>query len=148
MEADSNTEGGLSPPPSPVPPPPVSGVCGEGRTKVSDGKEDSDDEDDEEDTSRGAWGLPKSKWDDDASFQRLGEIFCTHEAGVWCFLQNIEVDILWATEQLDGLKRRLHHSNSSSTLSMAEFLKDEASQFRRRKEGVKRVSTPRLNPMT
>eukprot|EP00108_Taenia_solium_P007131 TsM_001123600 transcript=TsM_001123600 gene=TsM_001123600 len=114
MEADSGTEEGSSAPPSPIPPPSASGVCGEDSTKVDDGKGDSDDEDEEEDTSRGAWGLPKSKWDDDAAFQRL--------------------------ERLDGLKRKLHHSDSSSALSMTEFLKDEASKFRRRKEGVKRVT--------
>ena len=31
-------------------------------------------DDDDEDTSRGAWKLPKSKWDDDAAVQRLGEL--------------------------------------------------------------------------
>ncbi|CDI97246.1 cyclic nucleotide phosphodiesterase [Echinococcus multilocularis] len=113
MEADSGTEDGTSPQSSPAPPPSASEVCGEGLNKVGNGKGGSDDDEDE-DTSRGAWGLTKSKWDDDVSFQRL--------------------------ERLDGLRRKLYHSNSSSTLSMAEYLKDEASQFRRRKEGVKRVT--------
>ncbi|VDM32293.1 unnamed protein product [Hydatigera taeniaeformis] len=112
MEADSGTEEGVSPLSSPAPAHSGPGTREEDHNKA--GNEKDSDEDDDEDISRGAWGLLKSKWDDDASFQRL--------------------------ERLDGLKRKLHHSNSSSTLSMAEYLKDDASQFRRRKEGVKRVT--------
>ena len=37
------------------------------------GEENPDDDDDDSTTFRDAWGLTKSKWDNDAAFQRLGE---------------------------------------------------------------------------